>query len=67
MICDLPLMHKEDVRAAGHIGMDGHREDKLVVFLVEVVEVVLIKGERDLGHTGSLMLLSVPSRYLRYP
>jgi hypothetical protein len=30
--------------AAGHIWVDGHWEDELVVFLVEIVEVVLEVG-----------------------
>lgn len=35
------LVHQQNVRSAGNIWMDGHGKDKLVVFSVIVVEVIL--------------------------
>lgn len=35
------LVHQQNVRSARNIWVDGHRKDKLVVFSVVVVEVIL--------------------------
>lgn len=39
------LVHQQNVRSAGNIWMDGHGKDKLVVFSVVVVEVILWKDQ----------------------
>lgn len=39
------LVHQQNVRSAGNIWMDGHGKDKLVVFSVIVVEVILWKDQ----------------------
>lgn len=38
---DLPLVHEKDMWATRHIRMDGHGEDKFIVFPIEIVKVVL--------------------------
>lgn len=39
------LVHQQNVRSAGNIWMDRHGKDKLVVFSVVVVEVILWKDQ----------------------
>lgn len=38
--CELPLMHQQYVRLPTDIRMNGHREAKLIIILVEVIEVI---------------------------
>ena len=40
-LLDGPFLHEQHVRASRHIWMDGHRENKLVVFSVEVIKLIL--------------------------
>lgn len=37
---DLPFMHEQSMRSSARIGMNRHRKDELIVFAVEVIEVV---------------------------
>jgi hypothetical protein len=40
-ILNQPLMHQQDVRSPRNVRMNGHREDKLIIFPIEVIEVIL--------------------------
>lgn len=36
-------MHENNMWTARHVGVDGHWEDKLIIFTVEVVKVILYR------------------------
>jgi hypothetical protein len=36
-----PLVHQQNVRPPGNIGVDGHWKDELVILPVEVIKMIL--------------------------
>jgi hypothetical protein len=60
---DLPFLHEERMRPPRDVGVDGHGEYKLVVFAVEIIEMILNTNQRDRAQPTR----NVPSRVPLHP
>jgi hypothetical protein len=64
---DLPFLHEERMRAPRDVGVDGHGEYKLVVFAVEIIEMILNTNQRPPRAANTEKRANGPSRAPLHP